>query len=102
MGKLMRNKRTIQQRRYQRIHQPHEGQGVYLDSCGYYRFRANDYLVHRSVAYKIWKANRDQYPRHFSFYVVHHIDRCKTNNRINNLMLLSKWEHDQIHHREDD
>jgi hypothetical protein len=69
---------------------------IYEDSNGYLRFRESDDLVHREVAYKyIYKKNYYLYP--FRSYIVHHKDRNKRNNRVDNLEILTHEEHNKIH-----
>lgn len=75
-----------------------ENQKYYLDNQGYFRFKHNKKLVHRFIAkHEIYDKNKDEYPLNFSEYIVHHIDKIKTNNKVSNLKLVTKKEHDRIH-----
>ena len=68
----------------------------YKDKKGYKREHSN--AVHRHRAYHhIYLKNRKKYPLPFSAYEVHHIDGDKTNNRMNNLDVLTPDEHDKKH-----
>lgn len=68
---------------------------TYTDKNGYKR---HSNLVHREKAFEqIYNKNRTKYPKPFSEYVVHHKDGNKQNNNIDNLMLLTPEEHEEIH-----
>jgi len=55
-------------------------------------------LISRQLAYtKIYLKNRHRYPLPFSEYVIHHKDRDKHNNSIQNLDIVTKEEHNEIH-----
>jgi len=71
----------------------------YVDKNGYSRGKLkHSDLIHRQVAYKeIYLKRREEYPKPFSFYQVHHIDNDKQNNDVTNLMVLSKEDHEKIH-----
>jgi len=70
---------------------------TYIDSNGYIRYKDNDRLVHREIAFKyIYSTNRKQYPLRFSEYQVHHKDGDKQNNIQSNLTLVTKREHENI------
>ncbi len=98
MGKKIFNKRKIRERYQRKIDQPQDSdQSVYLDRRGYYRYRSNNKLVHRVVAYNIWHSNRQKYPLPFESYVVHHKDGVMTNNRPRNLELLTVNDHNNLH-----
>ena len=71
----------------------------YVDKNGYKRGdpKHSD-LIHRQIAYKeIYLKRKEEFPKPFSFYQVHHIDNNKQNNDVSNLMLLSKEDHEKIH-----
>ena len=68
------------------------------DSKGYLRWKSNNKLVHRWIARKnIWEKNRKKYPLEFKEYQVHHKDKNKKNNKIENLELKSIREHEAEH-----
>lgn len=70
---------------------------ISIDKNGYERGNYSD-LIHRQKAYRnTYLKNRDKYPLPFSMYIVHHIDKDKRNNKIANLQLVTKEEHDRIH-----
>ncbi len=76
---------------------------TYIDENGYYRWKDTQRLVHRDIAYKqIYLKNRDKYPLPFRCYQIHHIDRNKTNNRVDNLEILTEEEHRKVHGIEED
>ncbi len=55
-------------------------------------------LLHRQKAYEyIYLRNPQDYEFDFSKYEVHHIDKDKLNNRVNNLFICLPKEHDLIH-----
>ena len=67
----------------------------HLDNNGYYR---NGYgrLVHRDVAFRYLY----DYPNHhlrFREYDIHHKDRNKLNNNLDNLEVLTREEHKKKH-----
>lgn len=63
---------------------------TYIDKNGYFRFNDSNKLVHRWVAAKYI----GPIPRG---YVVHHIDRNKLNNNVDNLEIMSQEEHEKEH-----
>ena len=71
----------------------------YIDKNGYERGKLeHSDLIHRQIAYKqIYLKNKKKYPLEFGKYVVHHIDGNKRNNKISNLQILTKKEHEKIH-----
>jgi hypothetical protein len=72
----------------------------YKDHRGYKREHSN--AVHRHRAYHhIYLKNRKKYPLNFEAYEVHHIDGDKTNNRMDNLDVLTPEEHDNAHEEMD-
>ena len=72
---------------------------TYIDDNGYKRYKNNNRLVHREKAYKYiyCKSNRIKYPLRFRSYDIHHIDRNKLNNKIENLELLTRKQHKKKH-----
>lgn len=74
---------------------------IHIDSRGYER-NGYDRLVHRDVAYnEIYKEGYKEgtYSERFGSYDIHHIDRNKRNNSPDNLQILSREEHEAIHHK---
>jgi len=70
---------------------------TYKDDNGYQR-KGHSNLVHRQRAFHhIYLANRKKYPLPFEAYEIHHIDGDKTNNRMDNLAILTPEEHDDAH-----
>ena len=52
----------------------------------------------RQYAYKnIYLKNKEDYSLPFESYVIHHKDRDEDNNGINNLDIITRDEHEQIH-----
>ena len=73
---------------------------TYLDRDGYYRFKSNNRLVHREVAYnEIYLPNRQSYRLPFADYIAHHKNQNKKDNRKKNLELLTETEHKRLHQR---
>jgi hypothetical protein len=63
---------------------------TFIDENGYFRFNDSNKLVHRRVVKKYIRP----IPRG---YVVHHIDRNKLNNDVDNLEIMSQEEHEKGH-----
>jgi len=71
---------------------------TYTDKHGYKRYADSKKLVHRHIAYKaIYQQNRDKYPLPFREYQVHHKDEHKKNNRVSNLQIVRRVQHEAIH-----
>ena len=73
---------------------------TYEDERGYDRKIEVEHsnLVHRAIAYKeIYLKNRSKYPLPFSEYDVHHEDGNKKNNKIKNLKIVTRKEHNELH-----
>ena len=64
---------------------------VYIDKKGYKRFKASGKLVHRRVM------ERKLGLRLSKDVIVHHINGIKTDNRFENLQLMTKKEHFRHH-----
>lgn len=73
--------------------------GIKTDDRGYKRGKiSHSDLIHRQVAYnEIYLKNREDYPLPFEKYVVHHKDGNKQNNKVSNLKILTKEEHEATH-----
>lgn len=70
----------------------------FKDYKGYIRFKDSKRLFHRWMAEKeIYDKNKKKYTLPFEEYQVHHIDKVITNNIPENLKLLTKREHEEIH-----
>src|SRR3989344_6776341 len=68
----------------------------YLSLCT--RLCKKNDLVHRWMAYKyIYKPNRKDYSLPFRHYQIHHKDKNKSNNNVNNLKLFIKKQHEEVH-----
>lgn len=69
------------------------------DDKGYIRGKPeHSDLISRQLAFdKIYKLNREEYPLKFKEYDVHHRDRKKHNNDIDNLDIVTREEHKDIH-----
>lgn len=73
--------------------------GITRDTCivddrGYLRWKSNNRLCHRVVAYNY--IYNSSYPKRFSDYEVHHKDGNKFNNNPDNLEILSWEAHDMV------
>jgi len=71
---------------------------TFIDENGYYRYESNKKLIHRDVAFKyIYKNNRHEYPLKFRNYQIHHKNRNNLDNRVENLQITIREEHEKIH-----
>ncbi|MHA1251828.1 MAG: HNH endonuclease [Candidatus Helarchaeota archaeon] len=71
---------------------------AYIDKLGYLRWKKNDRLCHRDIAYnQIYKLNPEFFKTRFSDFVIHHKNRNKLDCRPENLELLSNEEHQMKH-----
>lgn len=88
--------RIIKYLRRPRIRYKRQYRIKYLDKKGYKRYKDNDRLVHREIAWNnIY--DFDKHPLRFREYDIHHKDRNKLNNKIKNLELLTRKQHKEIH-----
>ena len=70
----------------------------YYDDEGYPRFTDTNKLVHRWAAHKyIFKKNKDKFSKPFRDLVVHHKDRSKLHFHSDNLVIMTKSEHESEH-----
>ena len=67
-----------------------------IDKNGYKRNIFGD-LVHRNIAYNQLYDYPKKHNKRFRNYDVHHIDRNKTNNSPDNLLILTREEHKAVH-----
>lgn len=71
---------------------------TYIDKKGYKRYKNNDRLIHRDIAYyKIYRKSFGEYLKKFGEYDIHHKDGNKLNNTIKNLQILTRNEHKKKH-----
>jgi len=76
-------------------------QKTYIDRNGYRIWKSSNKSVHRTRAFnKIYLKDRKKYPLKFTEYQVHHKDKDKLNNRLENLEILEKREHEKKHNIE--
>lgn len=76
----------------------YNGRECIIDGRGYVRFKDNNKLVHREIAYhEIYLPNKQLYPLPFGKYVIHHKDGYTGNNNPSNLELLTRQEHNKLH-----
>ena len=67
---------------------------VYTDGDGYQRFKDSNKYVHH------WQANKKYPGVDFKGMEIHHLDGDKTNNKQDNLILLTKQDHYLLHEQE--
>ena len=71
---------------------------TYEDENGYLRYKDNNLLVHRNIAYQgIYLKNRNKYPLQFSQYQIHHKNQDKQDNNLENLEIVTRTQHERIH-----
>ncbi len=77
----------------------YEERKQYKDKKGYMRFVDDKKLVHRDVAYwNIYRVmSQDEYPLRFRQYVVHHKNMKRTDNRVENLQIMTQEQHKRKH-----
>jgi len=69
---------------------------VYIDKDGYLRFKNNNQLVHRYIAYK-YVYKKMKLPLNFSKYQIHHKDWNKLHNSSDNLEPIEGKIHQKLH-----
>jgi DNA-binding Lrp family transcriptional regulator len=90
---------------YEGIHRqtpylPQPKEKLYVDQNGYFRTSTTNRLLHRDIAYKyLYLPNRQNYPKGFGAYVVHHRDENKWHNDPSNLVLLESAQHTWLHNK---
>ena len=73
-------------------------ENFYIDAKGYKRYKKDDRLIHRDIAFKeVYRKNKHSFPRRFSEYDVHHIDGNKFNNNPSNLSIKPRDTHSLAH-----
>jgi len=73
---------------------------TYIDEKGYKRYKNGHRLVSRKIAQeKIYERNRNKYSLPFREYIVHHKNENKLDNKIQNLELYTKEQHNKVHNR---
>ncbi|MBT3985169.1 hypothetical protein HOD38_00155 [archaeon] len=65
----------------------------YIDDRGYPRDRYDGQLIHRKVAYRMYKRTPHLHDRPFRDYVIHHRNGRKKDFRESNLEILTREEH---------
>ena len=71
---------------------------AHIDEKGYYRITSRkEGNRNKRLHNLIWEAYNGKLPENM---VIHHIDGNKTNNRIDNLELLSSTEHATLHNKD--
>jgi len=71
---------------------------TYIDKNGYFRFIGSNRLVHRWIAQKnLYNKKGLFHSLPFGEYEIHHRDRNKFNNSVNNLKIVTHDEHFRIH-----
>jgi len=71
---------------------------TYIDRRGYRYWKNSGKSVHRGIAkHKIWEKDRKKYPLEFKEYQVHHKNKDKLDNNVENLELIQIREHELSH-----
>lgn len=80
----------IRNAKYNRMRRTHEVRGGYIGILLMKDGSAKSYMVHRLVYQEFVSPIPDG-------YVVHHIDKNRTNNSVENLKAMSNYEHNSMH-----
>lgn len=114
MFKKIRQKRELRPKRKQKIsygrkirynwntiESQNNGLGIervscHVDNNGYLRWKSNNQLCHRDIAYN-YVYKKGSFSNQFSDYDVHHRDGNKFNNNLGNLNIIFREEHEIQH-----